>query len=184
MDIEALMTKQGMRDWTDNQRDTFVNDAVQVRQLAQIIQARLALTAIDGDRTGAAGRRARKVSKRLAKVASLLEKAAAEAEGVNAVYLREVLELPERRARELEKKEARKQRLGIAASSVQDAAAKSLTKSAASFHGVTPVGDPQVTPAAQPQYVSPMPYMWPGQNTAGQGQEIPPIGDFFNQEAM
>ncbi|WP_330328198.1 hypothetical protein [Streptomyces pseudovenezuelae] len=182
MDIEALMTQQGMRDWTDNQRDTFVNDAVQVRQLAQIIQARLALTTIEGDRAGAAGRRARKVSKRLAKVAHLLERAAAEAEGVNAAYRREVLELPARRARELEKKEARKQRLGIAASAIQDATAKSLSQSTATLHGA-PGGNPQVNTVAQPQYVSPMPYPWPGQTT-GQAQPIPSIGDVFNQEAM
>lgn len=156
MDIEALMTQQGMRNFTDEQRETWTTDAVQVRQLAQIIQARLANTEIDGDRAGSAGRRARKVSRKMAKVAKLLEKAAAETEGLNAVYVREVLELPARRARELEKKESRRERLGIAAASVQDAAAKSLTKTAHTLNGTQQVGNPQVTPVqAAPQYVHP-----------------------------
>lgn len=181
MDIEALMTQQGMRDFTDEQRQTFTNDAVQVRQLAQIIQARLANTAIDGDRTGSAGRRARKVSRKLGKVARLLEKAAAETEAVNAVYLREVVQLPERRARELERKEQRRQRLGIAATAAQAHVAKSLSKSVNSLNG-TPVAEPQVTAVAGPQYVHPMPY----QHTpaAGMAQPVPSIGDLFDQEAM
>jgi len=183
MDIEALMTKDGMRSFTDEQRQTFTTDAVQVRQLAQIIQARLAHTEIDGDRTGSAGRRARKMGRRLAKVAKLLEKAAAETEAVNAVYLREVVELPARRARQVEQKAARKERLGIAATTVQDAAAKSLAKSTHSFTGVQPptAASSQVTPPPV-QYVSPQPYAWPGQTAGSQG--VPSIHDVFNQEAM
>lgn len=170
MDIDALMTQQGMRGFTDEQRQTFTNDAVQVRQLAQIIQARLANTEIDGDRTGSAGRRARKVSRKLNKVARLLEKAAAETEGLNAVYVREVLELPARRARELQSKENRRQRFGIAAASVHDAAAKSLTKTAHTLNGVEQVGNPQVTAVPpQPQYVSPQPWQF----TAGGPQQTP-----------
>ena len=187
MDIEALMTQQGMRTFTDEQRDTFTNDAVQVRQLAQIIQARLANTAIDGDRAGSAGRRARKVARRFGKVARLLEKAAAEAEAINAVYGREVLELPARRSRELERKEQRRQRLGIAAGAAPTAVAKSLTKTTNTLAGAQPpAGNPQVTaaqPQPKPQYVSPQPYTFPGQ-TADQAQPLPNIGDFFNQEAM
>jgi hypothetical protein len=182
MDIEQLMTKDGMRAFTDEQRETFTTDAVQVRQLAQIIQARLAHTEIDGDRTGSATRRARKVSRKMAKVAKLLEKAAAETEGLNAVYLREVLELPARRARQLEQKEARKQRLGIAASTVHDTAAKSLTKSVNTLTGVqAPTASAQASPPAV-QYVSPQPYAFPGQNTTA--QPLPNFGDLFDQEAM
>lgn len=184
MDIEALMTKQGMRDFTDEQRQTFTNDATQVRQLAQIVQARLAHTEIDGDRTGSAGRRARRVARKLGKVARLLEKAAAETEAVNAVYLREVLELPARRARELEKKEQRRQRLGIAAGTAHTMVAKSLTKTTNSLTGTT-VGNPQVTPVqTAPQYVSPQPFQFPGQGV-GQTEPMPSISEFFpNQEAM
>ncbi|MFF0009606.1 hypothetical protein ACFYQT_40130 [Streptomyces tibetensis] len=187
MDIEALMTQQGMRGWTDEQRDTWTNDAVQMRQLTQIIQARLANTQIDGDRTGSAGRRARKVSRKLARVARLLEKAAAETEAVNAVYVREVLELPARRARELEKKEQRKERLGIAAGAAQGAIAKSLTNTTNTLTGVQPpaVGNPQVNGVqAAPQYVPPMPYQFPGQ-TPAQAQALPDFADLFpDQEAM
>ncbi|MDX2658253.1 hypothetical protein PV382_18160 [Streptomyces scabiei] len=185
MDIEALMTQQGMRTFTDEQRDTWVNDAVQVRQLTQIIQARLANTEIDGDRTGSAGRRARKVARQLGKVAKLLEKAAAQVEGANATYVREVLELPERRVRELERKEQRRNRLGIAASSAQDTVAKSLTKTTNTLSGVQPQpGNTQVTAAPPvPQYVSAQPYQFPGQAT-GPTTPIPDIGDFFGKEAL
>jgi len=182
MDIEALMTQDGMRAFTDEQRETFTTDAVQIRQLAQIIQARLAHTEIDGDRAGSAGRRARKVSRKMSRVARLLEKAAAETEGLNAVYLREVLELPARRARELEKKEQRKQRFGIAAGAVQDVAAKSLTKTTNTLAGIQPqTANAQVMPPPV-QYVSPQPYAFPGQQAAA--QPVPNFGDLFDQEAM
>jgi hypothetical protein len=177
MDIENLMTQKGMRDFTDEQRQTFTNDAVQVRQLAQIIQARLAHTEIEGDRTGSAGRRARKVSRKLSRVARLLEKAAAETEAVNALYVREVLELPARRARELENKENRRQRMGIAAS-VQDKVGKSLTTSANTLTGAQPPVSPQVN--ADPggvRYVNPQPYAFPG--APGPQQPAGNIADYF-----
>lgn len=186
MDIEALMTQKGMRDFTDEQRQTFTTDASQIRQLAQIIQARLTHTQIDGDRTGSAGRRARKVSRRLTKVARLIEKAAAETEAVNAVYLREVIELPARRARELEKKNDRRQRLGITAANVHDKVGKSLTTSTNTLTGMPPV-QPQAQPYAgqqAPQYVSPQPFQFPGQTTSP-AAPVPNIGDFFDhQEAL
>jgi hypothetical protein len=176
VDIEQLMTEQGMRSFTDEQRDTFVNDAVQVRQMAQIIQARLANTRIEGDRTGSAGRRARKVSRRFGRVARLLEKAAAEAEAINAVYGREVLELPARRAAEVERKENRRQRLGIAAT-VEAAAQKSLAESAHAFNG-TQAGNPQVTPVqAAPQYVAPYPHQFAP--AGGQPEPLENIADLF-----
>lgn len=184
MDIEQLMTHQGMRDFTDEQRDTFTNDATQLRQLAQIVQARLANTEIEGDRAGSASRRSRKVVRRMGKVARLLEKAAAETEAINAVYLREVLELPERRAREIERKEQRRDRLGIAASTTQAAVAKSLNKSAHAFNGTQPPVSVQVSAAQQvPQYVSAQPFQFSGAATAS-AQPIPNIGDFFQQEAL
>lgn len=185
MDIEALMTQQGMRDWTDSERDTFTNDAVQVRQLAQIIQARLAHTEIDGDRAGSAGRRARKVARRFGKVARLLEKAAAEAEAINAVYVREVLELPDRRAKQLEQKQQRQDRRALARGTAGAAVTKSLTKTVHTLNGTEPVGNPQVN-AVQPapQYVNPQPFQFPGAGAAA-AQPIPSISDFFSeQEAM
>ncbi|QBJ94440.1 hypothetical protein D0Z67_29160 (plasmid) [Streptomyces seoulensis] len=183
MDIEALMTQKGMRDFTDEQRQTFTTDATQLRQLAQIIQARLAHTQIDGDRTGSAGRRARKVARRLTKVARLVEKAAAETEAVNAVYLREVVELPARRARELEKKNDRRQRLGIAAASVHDKVGKSLTTSTNTLTGVQPTMPAQPPTVGQPavQYVNPQPFQFPGQPSST-AAPVPHIGDFFGQQ--
>jgi len=176
VDIEQLMTEQGMRSFTDEQRDTWVNDATQINQMRQIIQARLANSHIDGDKPGSAGRRARKVGRKWGRVARLLEKAAAEVEAVNAVYGREVLELPARRAAEVERKENRRERLGIAAS-VEAAAQKSFTKSANAFNG-TQAGNPQVTPVQQaPQYVSPYPHQFAP--AGGQQQPTGNIADFF-----
>jgi len=180
MDIDALMTKQGMRGWTDEQRDTWMTDAVQLRQLAQIIQARLTHTEIDGDGAGTAARRARKMAKKWGKLASLLEQAAAQAEGLNSAYVRDVLELPERRAKALERKEQRRQRLGIAATSTRQAVAQSLNQSAHALNGSQPVGNPQVTPVQQqPVYTPPMPtYYAP---PAGSGQPLPDLADLFKK---
>jgi hypothetical protein len=183
MDMDALMTKQGMRTWTDEQRETYVNDASDMRQMAQIIQARIANTHIEGDKNaGQARRRAAKVVRRLNKVIRHLERAAAEMEAGNAVYVREVLELPERRVKELERNETRRSRLGLAAG-VHETVAKSLDRTAHALHGTQPVGNPQVTPVQQaPQYVSPQPYAFPG---GGQPQQpIPHISELFDQEAM
>jgi hypothetical protein len=177
MDMDALMSKQGMRDMTEEQRDTWTNDAVQIRQIVQIIQARLAHTHIDGDSAGTASRRARKVVKPLVKAARLLEKAAAQMEGANALYVREVLELPERRASQKERKDLRRHKLGIAATSARTAIGESIAQSTNALNGV-PVGNPQVTPVeAAPRYVNPMPhpYTAPG----AQAQPIGDITDFF-----
>ncbi|MCL8016863.1 hypothetical protein [Streptomyces sp. AS02] len=179
MDMNAVMTTQGMRDTTSEQRDTWVNDAVQIRQMAQIIHARIAHTLIDGDKGQmSARRRAGKVSRKWRRAARLVEKAAAEMEAANAVYVREVVELPARRAAELERKETRRQRLGIAASTAEAAVTKSLGKSTDALHGGTPVGNPQVTAAQQaPQYVSPMPYQWSG--SQGGAQTLPDFNELF-----
>jgi len=178
MDINNLFTEQGMRNDTGEQRDTWMNDAQQIRQLAQIIQARLVNTRIDGDGTGSAGRRARKVIRPWVQAARLLEKAAAKMEGANAVYLREVVELPARRAKELERKELRRQRLGIAASATQQKVAQSLHTSAHTLNGSPQYGNPQVTPVqAAPQYTPPMPYQFAP--SASSGQPVGDIADLF-----
>lgn len=182
MDINALFEKDGMRDFTAEQRDTFMNDGQQLRQMQRIVQARLAQTALEGDRPGAAGRRARKMAKKFGKLAGLLEKAAAQCEAINTAYVHDVLELPDRRLKALEAKESRRQRLGIAANGAQEAVAQSLTKSAHALNG-TPVGNPQVTPVQDaPRYVNPHPYTFPA--AGGQSQPLPAIGDLFDQEAM
>ena len=182
MDMNNLFTEQGMRDATGEQRDTWVNDAVQIRQIAQIIQARVANTQIDGDSTGSASRRARKVARPWQQAARLLEKAAARMEAADALYQREVLELPDRRVKALERKEMRRHRLGIAAGGAQEAIASSLQQSTAALNGTAQVGNPQVTPASpQPQFVSPQ-FTFP---TPTGTDQIPSIGDLFGkQEAV
>jgi len=182
MDMDALMSQQGWRGWTEEQRDYWTNDAVQIRQMAQVIQARLTHTHIDGDTTATAARRARKVVKPLVRAAKMLEKAAAQMEAANALYVRDVLELPERRSSQQQRKELRRHKLGIAATAARAGIAESLTTSTQTLHhGATPVGNPQVTPTAQaqPVYTNPSFYLPP--QPAGQG--IPDIGDLFDQAA-
>lgn len=177
MDINTLFTEDGMRHYTAEQRDTFMNDAQQIRQMQQIIQARLAQITVDGDRPGAAGRRARKMAKKVGKMAGLLEKAAAQCEAINAAYVHDVLELPDRRVKAVEAKASRRQRLGIAAGSAEAAVAKSLTNSVQGFTGTGHPGNPQVTPAQKaPQYVPKMPFQY-----APAGSQTEPIGNILDQ---
>jgi hypothetical protein len=177
MDINALFEKDGMRDFTAEQRDTFMNDGQQIRQMQRIVQARLAQITLEGDRPGAAGRRARKMAKRFGKLAGLLEKAAAQCEGINTAYVHDVLELPDRRMKALEAKENRRQRLGIASGGAQGAIAQSLTNSAHAFNG-TPVGNPQVTPVEEgARYNAPYPHQFT--QAGGQQQPVGDIASFF-----
>ena len=184
MDMNALMTEHGMRAWTENERDENINAATQLRQMAQIIKARLENTHIDGDRAGGghARKRARTVVRHLHRAARDLDKAAARIEAMNAVYQREVLELPARRAKELERKDLRRQRLGIAAAAAREHVGQSLTSSAHTLAGHTPVGNPQVN-AAQSAVQYTNPHAFPSA-PASQGAPLPNIGDLFNQEAM
>jgi hypothetical protein len=177
MDINALFEKDGMRNFTAEQRDTFMNDGQQIRQMQRIVQASLAHATVEGDRPGAAGRRARKMAKRFGKLADLLEKAAAQCEAINTAYVHDILELPDRRAKAIEAKENRKQRMGIASTNAKAALGESLARSTNALNGV-PVGNPQVTPVeTAPRYVSPMPHAYtaPG----AQAQPVGNITDFF-----
>ena len=182
MDMDALMKQQGMRTWTEDERDKYNNDGSELRQMANVIRARLENTHIDGDKNaGQAKRRAAKVARRLNRAIRHLERAAAEMEACNAVYVREVLELPERRQKELDRSETRRSRLGLAGG-VHETVAKSLDASARAFNGGQPIGNPQVNAVQQPQYVNPQPYVFPG---AGVSQQpLPDISSFFDQEAM
>lgn len=177
MDINALFEKNGMRDFTAEQRDTFMNDGQQIRQMQRIVQARLAQISLEGDRPGAAGRRARKMAKRFGKLAGLLERAAAQCEAINTAYVHDVLELPDRRLKAIEAKENRKQRLGIASTGAKAAIGESLARSVNSLNGV-PVGNPQVTPVEQaPRYVSPMPHQYT--SAGAPTEQLGNIADFF-----
>ncbi|MFE9812432.1 hypothetical protein [Streptomyces sp. NPDC005548] len=181
MDINALFTEDGMRNFTAEQRDTFMNDGQQIRQMQRIVQARLAQITVEGDRPGAPGRRARKMARKFGKVATMLEKAAAQFEAINASYIHDVIELPERRVKQLESKANRRQRLGIAASGVEAAAVNSLTRSAAAFNGTVPANPQAAGVQPAPQYVNPQPFHFPA--PAGADQQLPNIGDFFDQRA-
>ena len=181
MDINQFFDPEGLRNITGAWRDQHLEDDRQYGQIADVVQSRLAQQTIDGDSRFSAGRRSRKVAKHIRKMQKASRQAAAAAEALYGCYVNEVVELPARRAAELERKEARKQRLGIAAGA-QAAVEKSLGKSAAALYG-TPVGNPQVTPVEGPRYVSPQPWTFAGQNPAG-SQGVPNIGDLFDQEAM
>ncbi|MFK8851227.1 hypothetical protein [Streptomyces sp. Ac-502] len=181
MDTDHLMTQQGMRDYTNEQLATLRNDAAQIRQLGQIVRERLAAQVIEGDKPGSARRRARKMGKRFDKVAELLQKAAAGCEGINSGYKYDVLKLPERRAKALEKKQARRQMRALTRVKARAVVDRSLTESAHSLAAPDTAYGPPVTPpqpaAPPPQYVSPQPYSLP--TTGAANQPLPNITDLF-----
>lgn len=107
MDADRLMTQDGMREYRDEQTATWLTDATQVDTMAQLLQARISETLIEGDRRGAAKRRARKIAKRFRKASQHVRRAAAEIEAADAVLNREIVDLPARRQRELQRKRER-----------------------------------------------------------------------------
>ncbi|TGB06545.1 hypothetical protein [Streptomyces sp. MZ04] len=163
MDIDRLMTQDGMREYTDGQRDQWASDVAGVETLTQVIEARLAQTVFEGDRPGAAKRRAKKVAKRLRKASQQVRKAAAEVEAANAVFNREVVELPARRTRQQEIKARRDEQRARLRGLAKLQVARALAESAHGFNT-----DPQqvTTPAAPPapqqaQLLNPTPYAMP-----------------------
>lgn len=175
MDLNQFFEQEGLRNITAAWRDQHLEDDSQYGQIAEVVQRRLAQQTIDGDGRFTAGRRARKVAKHLRKMQKASRKAAAAAEGLYGCFVNEVVELPARRQAELERKEARKQRLGIA-SGVQDAVAKSLTKTAATLAGQG--GNPQVTATAPTvTYTNPTPYNYGVHQ--GTAQPVPDITNLF-----
>lgn len=179
MDMDHLMSEQGMRAYTDGQRDSLMDWAGEVRQITQIVQARLANTHIEGDKSaGEARKRSRKVSRRMARVARLLEKSAAETEAINAVYKREVLDLPDRRANAaVDGGTSWRQRLGIADSPIREQVTNSLQESVHALNGTQqPAGIPAMP--VQPAYLPPQPYHQPGPG-AGTVQDFAGLGDIF-----
>lgn len=184
MDMDHLMSEQGMRAYTDGQRDSLMDWAGEVRQITQIVQARLANTHIEGDKSaGEARKRSRKVSRRMARVARLLEKSAAETEAINAVYKREVIDLPARRANAaVEGSSSWRQRFGIADSPIREQVTNSLQESVHALNGTQQTGNQQATtiPAmpVQPAYLPPQPYHQAGPG-AGTVQDFAGLGDIF-----
>lgn len=160
MDLTELMTRDGMRDFTSDQRDTFVNDANEIRQIGLIFRARIAQTKIDGDKRWSASLRARKVGRRVDHAVRLLEKAAAEMEALDATYVREVLDLPDRRTKASERKKERKELRELTRAKAQALTGRTLTESAQGL-----AADPRTTvPSATvppPLYVHPHAYTTP-----------------------
>lgn len=174
MDMNEFFDQEGLRNITGSWRDQHLEDDLQYGQIAEVVQRRLAQQTIAGDGRFTAGRRARKVAKHLRKMQKASRQAAAAAEGLYGCFVNEIVELPARRAAELERKEQRKQRLGIA-SGVEAAVAKSLTKSATAFTGQA--GNPQVTAGPPPvTYTNPTPYNYTPHTAT---QPLPAVGDLF-----
>lgn len=174
MDLNEITTETGMREFTSNQRDTLVNDAREIRQIAGIVRNRIAETAIEGDKPGSARRRAAKIDRKFGQVARHLEKAAALCEAIDATHRREVLELPARRTKALEKKQQRRQVRALTRQKAHTLTQHTLAESAQHL-AVDPRTDYPQTPTAAPQpvYNTPHPHAYaaPQGNTA-------PLQDF------
>ena len=156
MDLNELMTPEGIGGFSSEQRDTFVNDATQIRQMGRIVRARLSQTEIEGDKPWSARRRAAKVAGRFDRVAKLLEKAAAECEAIDATYGRQVTQLPQRRANALAKKEQRRERKALTARKAHALTQRTLAESAQGLAAdPRTAGQPVAMLQTQPIYVSP-----------------------------
>lgn len=163
MDIDRLMTPDGMSEYRSDQTETWINDATQVDTMAQLLQARIAEIQVDGDKPGAASRRARKVAKRFRKASRQLRQAAAEIQAAGAVFDREVVELPARRAREVQRKRERDEERARLRGLAQGHAAQLLAESAHGFNSDPQRTNAQVTPPI-PQHAplhSPQPFTMP-----------------------
>jgi hypothetical protein len=174
--MNNFFDQDGLRSITDTWRDQHVEDGIQYGQVAEVMLRRLGQQKVDGDGLLSAKRRARKVSRQAKRMEKYARKTAAAAEALYATFVNEVAELPDRRARQIEAKENRKQRLGLAGG-VHETVAKSLDASARAFNGGQPVGNPQVNAAPQPQYVSPYPHQFA--QPAGSQQSLPDMADLF-----
>lgn len=179
MDIDRLMTQDGMREYTDGQRDQWASDVSAMETLTQVIEARMAQTVIEGDRPGSAKRRARKVARRLRKASRQVRKAAAEMEAANAVFNREVVELPARRTRQLENKERRNEERARLRGLAKLQVARALAESAHGFNtGPQQMNSQAVPPAPQhAPLLNPTPYAMP----PGSGAPLGEITDQFPQ---
>src|SRR5881392_1658080 len=174
MDMTELMTKKGMSGFKDEQRDTFVNDATELRQMGRIIYARIAQTEIDGDKPWSAKRRAAQVRGRFNRVAKLLEKAAAEVEAIDATYNRRVLELPERRAKALDQKQKRREARALTRQKAQALTQRSLTESAQHL-----APDPRIAGQQPPAAAPPVVYNSPHPQAYATSQaNTTPLTDF------
>lgn len=146
MDINKLFTEDGMRDFTNGQRDLHMEDASQYAQIGDVVRRRVQNMPIEGDRWTwwATKRRAWKVARQVRTMEKGAKLSATGAEGLYTVFKYEVLDLPERREsaelRRQERQDRRAVRKGRAGGgSIAARAAKSLDKSTAHFTGLTSV---------------------------------------------
>ncbi|MFD8961422.1 hypothetical protein AMK17_37840 [Streptomyces sp. CB00072] len=176
MDINALFTDEGLRNFTATVRDQHVRDAQQYGQIADIVRRRLEQTPIEGDRWMAKRLRAWKVARQLKAMQKASGEAASKAEALYATYVNEVLELPQRRAvaeaKKLERKNGRQAAVGAAV-------AGSLNRT------VTALNTPQEQPAGTVPQARPAEFVAPespfGQWPMAAGGERPTstINDYF-----
>jgi hypothetical protein len=174
MDLNEITSATGMREFTSNQRDTLINDARELRQIAEIVKNRIAESTLDGDKPGAARRRATKVDKKFQQAIRLLEKAAGVCEAIEGTHRREITELPDRRAKALAKKQQRAEHRALSRQKAHALTRQSLAESAQQF-AVDPRLAAQVPPmpATAPQYVNPHPGAY-----AAPAAERTPLADF------
>jgi hypothetical protein len=179
MDINQLFTEDGMRDFTNEQRDLHMQDASQYAQIGDVVRRRVQNTPIEGDRWTwwATKRRAWKVSRQVKTMEKGAKLSATGAEGLYTVFKYEVLELPERREaaeeRRQERREVRKGRRG--GGSIGARAAKSLDKSTAHFNGLTSING--VPDPRQPNFLDAEPSYYP--MAAGAEGQPTGVADFF-----
>jgi hypothetical protein len=135
MDIDRLMTEEGMRAFTAKCRERHQQADTQYASLGEILKQRvLNMEPLSGDRWYHRHVRAWKVKRQYTKLARLSRKAAGAAEAANSVYRVNVLEVESGRERKALDKAKKKQGRVAAASNFVD---ESLTKSADTFNGVS-----------------------------------------------
>jgi hypothetical protein len=173
MDLNEIATETGLRDFTSNQRDTVINDITEIQQIALIVKTCIAAQNIDGDKPFSARRRAHKVDRQFQQVARHLAKAAAKFEAINATYRREIVELPARRIKAVEKKERRQAMRALTRQKAHALTQQTLAESAQSLAGQ---GQPQAV-QPQPVYTNPQAYQFPTGNTA----PLPDFADLFTE---
>lgn len=139
MNIDTLLTEQGLRRFTEKRRDQHLRDAREYGQIAEILRRRLEQMPVEGDRWWSLRWRVKKVRKEFRAMERAMLRAASASEALYAVYCHEVLELPGRRQAALEAKEKAKDRRSERARRRKAVAhgyvARSLEQSAQRFEG-------------------------------------------------
>ncbi|OEV10227.1 hypothetical protein [Streptomyces nanshensis] len=172
MNIEHLMTEEGMREFTAKCRDKHQLAHTQYAQIGEVLKQRLLNQApLTGDRWYHRRVRAWQVKRQYTKLARLSRKAVGAAEAANTVFRTNVLEVEGRREQKALDKAQRKQSRRDASGGFVE---KSLAKSADAFNGVSAqVTDGNEQPVT---YLDPEPA--PMQMASGSG--IQPTGTVYD----